>query len=360
VSKGWFGRRRAVTDPPAAAGQEDHAGRAHPAEHERDRLAHIVSRVSVGIVVFAADRTEAFRNPAANSFAGGHAAVLVDEAVQRAAAAALVDGAHEDAVDFFGPPRAVLRVRGEALPTGGAMVTIEDVSERARAETVRTDLVANMSHELKTPVGALAILAETIADVDDPEVVQRLSKRMVDEAHRMARTIDELLELSRVELDGQLPAQPVAVSTVLDDVVQRTGIMAEQHGVRLVVVADDAAAVTGSHLQLVSAVSNLVENAIVYSEPDQEVVVRVASDTDSVRIVVSDHGPGIPLREQDRIFERFYRVDRARSRASGGTGIGLAIVRNVAVHHGGSVSVSSREGEGAVFTLTLPVRVDRS
>jgi two-component system sensor histidine kinase SenX3 len=315
----------------------------------------------IGVVVLCADGTERRRNDAARQYATPHMRVLADEAVSRVGRSAL-SGAYpaEEQVEFIGPPRTLLRVCGHVLPGGDAVVLLEDVSERARAETVRTDLVANMSHELKTPVGALAILAETIADVHDPEVIRRLSKRMVDEAHRMAGTIDELLELSRVEHDGQLPAQPVDVSSVLDDVVQRTGIMAEQHGVRLVVVADEAAAVTGSHLQLVSAVSNLVENAIVYSEADQEVVVRVGHDTGSVRIIVSDHGPGIPLHEQDRIFERFYRVDRARSRASGGTGIGLAIVRNVAVHHGGSVSVSSREGEGAVFTLTLPARVEPS
>lgn len=315
----------------------------------------------VGIVVLGKDGSERQRNEAARQYPTSHVRVLVDEAVLRVGKATLSANAPaEEKLEFFGPPRTVLRVHGQALPSGDAVVMLEDVSERARAENVRTDLVANMSHELKTPVGALAILAETIADVDDPEVVQRLSKRMVDEAHRMARTIDELLELSRVELDGQLPAQSVAVSGVLDDVLQRTGIMAEQHDVRLVIEMDEDITVTGSHLQLVSAVSNLVENAVVYSEPDQEVVVRVTRDGDAAQIVVSDHGLGIPLREQERIFERFYRVDRARSRASGGTGIGLAIVRNVAVHHGGSVAVSSREGEGAVFTLTLPVRGGQS
>lgn len=357
MTRSWFRRRPPGQDADSAA----LPAAAPAAQQVHEQLDELLDLLPVGVVVIRLDGTERHRNAVACEYATPHMRVLVDEAVSRVGAAALSHGtAGEEQVEFFGPPRTVLRVRGQALSGGEAVVVLEDVSERARAETVRTDLVANMSHELKTPVGALAILAETIADVDDPEVAQRLSKRMVDEAHRMARTIDELLELSRVELDGQLPAQPVAVSAVLDDVVQRTRIMAEQHGVRLVVDPADDITVTGSHLQLVSAVSNLVENAIVYSEPDQEVAVGVTSDSEHVQIVVSDHGPGIPLREQDRIFERFYRVDRARSRASGGTGIGLAIVRNVAVHHGGSVSVSSREGEGAVFTLTVPVRGSRT
>jgi two-component system sensor histidine kinase SenX3 len=234
------------------------------------------------------------------------------------------------------------------------MATIDDLSERARLDQVRTDFVSNISHELKTPVGALALLAETLADSDDSEVNRRLANRMVDEAHRAAGTIDDLLELSRIELGGRGEQVEVHVASVLQEAVARHRLTAEGAGVALRCADTNGLVVRGDRLQLVSAVSNLVDNAVKYSNPGGSVQLAAEEHDDVVEITVVDQGVGIPARDIDRVFERFYRVDRARSRETGGTGLGLAIVRHVATNHGGDVTVRSREGEGSTFILRIP------
>jgi two-component system sensor histidine kinase SenX3 len=178
---------------------------------------------------------------------------------------------------------------------------------------------------------------------------------MVDEAHRAARTIDDLLELSRTELGGAAAKDLVAVAQVVDDAVARAQAAAEHHSVKVIVHNEPGDLhVVGSHRQLVSAVANLLENAVKYSNTGSEVIVESRRDNDWIEIVVTDTGVGIPARDTDRIFERFYRVDRARSRDTGGTGLGLSIVRHVATNHSGEVNVQSREGEGSVFTIRMP------
>lgn len=199
---------------------------------------------------------------------------------------------------------------------------IEDITERHLVDTVRTDFVANISHELKTPVGALAVLAEALADEDDLDIVHRLSEKMVDEAIRVGRTIDDLLELSRIEFGGEAVKDPVYVESILQESIERVRSLATSHSIRVVMNTPDAdMQAIGDRRQLVSAVSNLVENAVKYSEPDSSVEVSALVDSDWVEMRVRDFGVGIPLRDLDRIFERFYRVDRARSRDTGGTGL---------------------------------------
>ncbi len=285
----------------------------------------------------------------------GHAAVLVNEAVERHLRRAIAGEASGQNIEFIGPPRTVLAVHAIPLEDGGALVTIDDVSERARLDAVRTDFVANISHELKTPVGALAVLAEALADVDDPASARRLAGKMVEEAHRASRTIDDLLELSRTELGGAAAKDVVAVAEVVDDAVERSRAAAEQHAIKVrVSYAPGDLHVVGSHRQLVSAVANLIDNAVKYSDTGSEVVIESRCENGWIEITVTDTGVGIPARDIDRIFERFYRVDRARSRDTGGTGLGLSIVRHVATNHLGEVAVQSREGEGSTFTLRLP------
>ena len=282
--------------------------------------------------------------------------MLVSDAVERHLRRAIRGTASGQNVELIGPPRVVLTVQAIPLEDGGALVTVDDVSERARLDAVRTDFVANISHELKTPVGALAVLAEALADVDDPASARRLADKMVEEAHRAARTIDDLLELSRIELGGAAANDIVSVSQVVDDAVERVSAAAEQNSVKVNVdIAPGHFSVVGSHRQLVSAVANLLDNAVKYSDSGSEVIVETRCDGSCIEIVVSDTGVGIPPRDIDRIFERFYRVDRARSRDTGGTGLGLSIVRHVATNHSGEVTVQSREGEGSVFTMRLPV-----
>jgi two-component system sensor histidine kinase SenX3 len=237
----------------------------------------------------------------------------------------------------------------------GALVEIEDITERARLEAMRTDFVANISHELRTPVGALALLAETLVGEDDQEVVTRLAGKMVVEAHRVGRIIEDLLELSRIELGEQPQREPVSVGLVASEAVDRVRHLAEQRSIGVKVHEPSRRlTVIGDRRQLASAVANLVENGLKYSDPGSEVEVKATTDGTWVDVQVVDHGIGIPARDLDRIFERFYRVDRGRSRETGGTGLGLAIVRHVATNHGGSVSVVSQEGAGSTFTLRLP------
>jgi len=317
------------------------------------QLRAALDAVPVGVVVTRADGGEVMRNAAA--VVGGHGDVLLGEAIDRLGAAARRGDAGDETVSLFGPPRRVLQVRAVPLPGGGSVVSIDDVSERARLDAVRTDFVTNISHELKTPVGALAVLAETIADSDDISVNQRLAERMVEEAHRASRTIDDLLELSRIELGGRAEVELLQLKSVVDEAVARHRFHAEQRGVSL--VASDVAdvAVPADRLQLVSALSNLIDNAIKYTNDGGVVTVALGmADGDAV-LSVTDTGVGIPASDLDRVFERFYRVDRARSRRTGGTGLGLAIVRHVASNHGGTVRVESHEGEGSRFELRIPV-----
>ncbi|MEJ7582659.1 MAG: ATP-binding protein, partial [Acidimicrobiales bacterium] len=231
----------------------------------------------------------------------------------------------------------------------------EDVSERRRLEAVRRDFVANISHELKTPVGAIGLLAETLLAEDELEVTHRLAERVVTEAFRVGRTIDDLLALSRIEA-GEAPVrESVQVAMAMAEAADRIRPGAEQQ--HIVIRIDEPSrrlSVIGDRRQLVSALYNLLDNAVKYSEAGSEVHLRARTDGRWVELAVEDHGLGIPPRDLERVFERFYRVDRARSRDTGGTGLGLAIVRHVVANHEGDVSVESHEGVGSTFTLRLP------
>jgi two-component system sensor histidine kinase SenX3 len=240
---------------------------------------------------------------------------------------------------------------------------VEDISERRRIEQTRTDFVANISHELRTPVGALSVLAETLVDETNLDTIARVVTRMLAETDRASRTIDDLMELSRIEMGGERSDEPVRVADVISGGVDRVLELATRREITISTLAPvdpdgrqaDALSIRGDRRQLVSAVGNLIENAVKFSEAGSSVQVRARRVDDWLEISVADQGIGIPQRDLDRIFERFYRVDRARSRATGGTGLGLAIVRHVAGNHGGDVSVTSVEGEGSTFVLRLPL-----
>jgi two-component system sensor histidine kinase SenX3 len=326
---------------------------------ELERTVRLLDNLPVGLMFVDARGAVVMRNTVARTIGGGpHGEVLVIAAVERAVAAtaATSPGAPcTERVELFGPPRRFIDVRAQRSDQTGTIVVIEDVSERARLDAVRTDFVANISHELKTPVGALAVLAEALADETDLDVVQHLAGRMVDEAHRAATSIDDLLELSRIELGGAAVRDPIDVGAVLRDAVVRSLAAAEQRNIRIDL--DEPAtgmAVLGDRRQLVSALSNLIDNAVKYSDHGSEVWVTARATDHRIELSVTDRGVGIPARDLDRIFERFYRVDRARSRETGGSGLGLAIVRHVATNHEGDVHVQSVEGEGSTFTLRLP------
>jgi two-component system sensor histidine kinase SenX3 len=252
----------------------------------------------------------------------------------------------------------MLVITAAPLTGGGAIAVVDDVSERRRVDAMRRDFVANISHELKTPVGALGVLAEAIADADDVAVVHRLADRMTGEALRVGRIIDDLLSLTRIEADGGAPSEVVHLADVVREARERILPLADLHGITVDVAGvEPSHVVLGDPRQLVSAVTNLLDNACKYSDDGSVVAVRARVDGRWLELEVEDHGVGIPSSDLDRVFERFYRVDQARSRKTGGTGLGLAIVRHVATNHGGDVTVRSVEGAGSTFTLRLPTNV---
>lgn len=276
--------------------------------------------------------------------------------------------------------------RGEALavsarvaPLGSRLVLllVEDLTEARRIEAVRRDFVANVSHELKTPVGALSLLSEAVMGAsDDPEAVERFAGRMQIEATRLTNLVQELIDLSRVQNDDPLEdAEPVRVDELVAEAVDRCR---HQAGTKQITMASNMGApegleqggggrraggtaelqVFGNRGQLAAALGNLVENAVNYSPARTRVGIAArrvnAPGGDHIEIAVTDQGIGISDKDKERIFERFYRVDPARSRQTGGTGLGLAIVKHVAASHGGEVTVWSSEGQGSTFTLRLP------
>jgi two-component system sensor histidine kinase SenX3 len=326
-------------------------------------ITDLVEDHPTGMIVSDARGSTVYRNTVAQALNGTHVGVLLDEAVERHLRTARMGIASDEVVELYGPPKTVVVVEARPLPDGGAVAFLEDVSERRRLDQIRTDFVANISHELKTPVGALSVLAETLVDEHDPDTVRRVVGRMLGEAERAARTIDDLMELSRIEMDGEHEVESVRVSDLVARAVDRVTELAAQSDIRIAIldpaVGDGPRAesllVDGRRRQLVSALGNLVENAVKYSEPGGSVQIRVGVADGFVEITVADQGVGIPQRDLSRVFERFYRVDRARSRETGGTGLGLSIVRHVASNHRGEVLVSSVEGEGSTFTFRLPL-----
>ena len=257
----------------------------------------------------------------------------------------------------LGQAHSFMRARVAPFGSKHVLLLVDDHTQERRVEEVRRDFVANVSHELKTPIGALSLLAETIADESDPEVVKRLSSHLRDESFRVSHIVDDLLTLSRIEGDGSIVHVPVAISSVVDEAVARVRPVAEHRNVAIdVQPVDPAVEVEGDRSQLTSALFNLLDNAVKYSEGGSNVEVEVEAAPSTVVITVRDHGIGIPSRDLERIFERFYRVDKARSRETGGTGLGLSIVRHAVQNHGGEVTVTSREGEGSTFVVTIPRR----
>ena len=325
-----------------------------------DRLRAALDTLSVAVFVCDEHGEEVYRNVAA---AGLGRARLGDLLAEKAVDELLDQARHglggERSLELFSPLRRDLVIRAHPIGADerplGAVVVVEDVSERRRLEAVRRDFVANVSHELKTPVGALSLLAETLDGEDDPDVVARLAYRVGAEASRLSRIIDDLLDLSRIEVNDRPRRELLTVDALVAEAVDPQRVTAAAAAITLQVDPVPAdLAVAGDRRDLVSALANLVDNAVKYSEPGSSVRVHVERGPEAVRIDVVDRGIGIPARDRERIFERFYRVDRARSRLTGGTGLGLSIVRHVAVNHGGDIRVDSEEGVGSTFSLLLP------
>ncbi|MCY3631798.1 MAG: ATP-binding protein [bacterium] len=325
------------------------------------RLRLSLDAITQGVVMADTAGNVLYRNPYAHQYTEArHGEALVEAAVAELLAEAAQGRVVEREVELFGPPRQCLFVSAMPLrlegKDHGSVALIDDITEPQRLDAMRRDFVANISHELRTPMGALSLLAETLAGETDPEVVSRLAARVQSEAIRLSDIMDDLLELSRIESNEASERAPVAVQHVIGDALSRIKPAAEEKEVPIqtVLPALDLV-VRADRRQLTSAVFNLLDNAVKYSEATRPVRVTARLEGEWVEVEVRDQGYGIPMSHQERIFERFYQVDRSRGRTDGGVGLGLAIVRHVATNHGGEVHVESTEGEGSSFTLAVPV-----
>ncbi len=339
-------------------------------EAELSRLHHVLDGLDTSVLVF--DRAGEIRvaNAGGRRLAAGHHGDALVLTAARDLAEAFVEGIEDRKVaclELAGPPRQVFEMTVRAAAEHERLVTVTEITERRRLEEVRRDFVANISHELRTPIGAIALLTETLVDVDDSDTLERMLRRLHHEALRVGSTIDDLLLLSRIESDDLPEREPIEVHAVVAEATERVAYAAAARSITIERCPGDAGPVgsapiilPGDRRQLVSAVYNLLDNAVKYSEDGSAVVVRTTAADGEVTIEVTDQGVGIPTRDLQRVFERFYRVDRARSRNTGGTGLGLAIVRHVVANHGGEVRVHSREGVGSSFVLALPAQVPRS
>jgi two-component system, OmpR family, sensor histidine kinase SenX3 len=250
----------------------------------------------------------------------------------------------------------IVQVRAAMLGEEYILLLADDRTEITRTEEIRNDFVANVSHELKTPVGAISLLAEALeSSADDEEAVRRFAKRMHKESARLAALVQDIIELSR--LQGASVTQeggPVDINAVITEAVDRSQLPAESKNISIVVGGRADGKVFGDQDLLVTALRNLIDNAIRYSPANTRVGIGVRSREGLVSISVTDQGDGLNPEDQERVFERFYRVDAARSRHTGGTGLGLSIVKHVASNHGGEVTLWSQPGQGSTFTLRLP------
>ena len=385
---------------------------ANLAERDRARWQLAMDELAIGVVLVDEDGAVCASNALADEMMSARDAMaLVGAGVRELLEQAGAGHARFRTVKLTGPPPRVLEIGAHPVASDshalGAVAVIADRTEGARVDEVRRDFVANLSHELRTPVGAIALLSETLEHEDDPAVRGRLVGRISAEAERVRLIIDDLLELSRVELEGSMRQEAVPVVPLLSEVAHQYSEHARLHDVELVRAEPSNGSAIMLHAdrgQLLRAVGNLVDNAIKYSDPGAEVrlsvlpssgndrppsdvlaeadaaVARIgpadmsgSSDSPAspdgpalfdadepawVDIVVADEGIGIPADETERVFERFYRVDKARARATGGTGLGLSIVRHVVANHGGEVMLHTREGVGTTFTLRFPAPDD--
>ncbi len=325
------------------------------------RLEAGLDKLPIGVVLCDPRGRVVARNSAAEAVAAArHSGALVADAVTSLLKRALEGDSRTRRVELLGDSRRIFEVSAGPVEASGtvlgAVALVRDITEEHRIDTVRRDFVANVSHELKTPIGALSLLAESLSSDADADVLDRLAKRIQSEVRRAADMIDDLLMLSYIEDSAATANELADIDTLVRESVDRISEAASQRGVSVIFDSQSASLrVRGSRVQLMSALFNLLDNAVKFTYVGGQVSVVVRRRGGDAEITVRDDGVGIPSAEQSRIFERFYRVDRARSRQSGGTGLGLSIVRHAVLNHGGEVTVESREGQGAAFTVTLPL-----
>jgi two-component system sensor histidine kinase SenX3 len=330
----------------------------HPAEgHDDARVAGVVlDRVSTGYLVLDGNGHQRLANPPTEALGLAHLGIPEPAVLKLAAAASAAGKPQQAELPGRRPGVEAVQVIAEDIGDGLVLVVGTDTSAARRAEAVRRDFVANVSHELKTPVTAISLLAEAVLGAaDDPDLVRSFAGRLQRESGRLATMVTELIALSAVQGSGPLAAPvPVGVDDVVADAIDRASVAARTADIALTADSPSGLVVAGDRGLLTTAVTNLVENAVHYSPAGSAVSVSRIARGDWIEIAVTDRGIGIAPEHQQRVFERFFRVDPARSRGTGGTGLGLAIVKHVATIHGGSVSLWSRAGVGSTFTVRLP------
>jgi two-component system, OmpR family, sensor histidine kinase SenX3 len=326
-----------------------------------DGAAEVLSVIGRAYVVVDAVNGVVRANPSAYAFGlvRGHSLAhdeLLELTDRVRADGIIVDRRYELPRGPVGQGILVVQLRVAPLADEYILILADDRSEISRTEAMRHDFVVNVSHELKTPVGAISLLAEAIdGAADDEEAVRRFAGRLSVESTRLAALVQDIIELSRLQAKDTVRAgQPVDLNRVVSEAVDRSRLPAEARNIDIRVAGRIESTVHGDPDQLMTALRNLIDNAVRYSPEGTTVGVGLKSVRGLAQISVTDQGVGIPEDEQDRIFERFYRIDAARSRQTGGTGLGLSIVKHVISNHGGEVTVWSQPGRGSTFTVRLP------
>jgi two-component system phosphate regulon sensor histidine kinase PhoR len=339
-------------------------------EQQRNDTAYLAELMSVGIVHLDDELHVDQANAAAHLFLDrepgsmlGHTAIeaFVDTRIEAIVTAARDGGAGHGEVSLGGPDGRALVVRARRSPIRGVWVVLEDVAELRRLQRIRAEFIDNLSHELRTPLSALALLAETLMrDAEaagsglTPRMRDRIGKIEVETGH-LTQMVTELLDLSRIEREGsQLHLDDVDLGAVAAASVERLRLFAERHGVELRVERPEGpAAVRGDADRLAQVFVNLLHNAVKFSQGGGTVTVRILPGDQEIVAAIKDQGSGIAPTDLDRIFERFYKADRARVRG-GGTGLGLSIARHIVESHSGRIWAESIEGDGSTFSFALP------
>jgi len=320
------------------------------------RISAAVEALPLGVVIMSADGATMWSNAEVDTMFTPQSEdhVLFIDSVDSVLRDALKGNVGQTDLEFGDPVIRTIEVSTIALGDGGAVAVVEDVTQRLMIDRVRTDFVANISHELRTPIGAISLMAENlIAEMGESESA-RLAEIILSEVTRLNETVNDLLDLAKIEFDGLSKRESIHTARVIDEAVGRLRSAALAKSVMIVVEDNPDMSVIGDRAQLVSAVGNLIDNAVKYSKQGSIVKIEVTREDGRMLISVADNGSGIAPEHLRRVFERFYRVDDARSRGTGGTGLGLAIVRHIALLHGGDVSVTSEVGVGSTFTLSIP------
>ena len=371
---GWLGHRiHTITAESAKRLQDTETARASLASlstNYHEKLRAVSATSGAGIIMVDEQGRVLHTNDTADQILGCEPSSIVGKALIQATMSAELQefvirtaaegqSAKRDFETPGAPPR-ILRATVYPFQQGlsgydEAMLILQDVTQLKKLETLRRDFVANVSHELRTPLASMRAMAETLQDgaLDDPEVAQRFLGTIIKEADRLARIAEDLLILANAESQEPIK-EPFDLARLLEEIMERQRPQAFDRALGLRLSVPDKLPVSGARDQLEQVFVNLIDNAIKYTPPSERIEVIAEVLPSSVRVQVKDSGIGMLQEHLPRIFERFYRVDKARSRESGGTGLGLSIVKNIVEAHGGSIGVSSQFNHGTTFTVSLP------